>query len=157
MMADLPRTGKPGERSERPDNGSALKSIGGWLRALVNIAGTVLESDPLTGAAFFLSNSCDGSAAMAPPSVPCTADRQVAYSSGGWVLDPTPMTCTQIAESEESLAARRDFQHPQVANSLVEVTTVLVIPEPGQGVLFLSALGAIFALARIRPRGQVRY
>jgi CBS domain containing-hemolysin-like protein len=34
-MADLPRTGKPGERSERPDNGSALKSIGGWLRALV--------------------------------------------------------------------------------------------------------------------------
>ena len=45
-MADLPRTGKMDERSEKADDGSALKSIGGWLRALVpsrNGEGTVRE------------------------------------------------------------------------------------------------------------------
>ena len=45
-MADLPRTGKMGERSEISDSGSALKSISGWLRALVsgrNGEGTVRE------------------------------------------------------------------------------------------------------------------
>ncbi len=45
-MADLPRTGKMGESSEKADTGSALKSLGGWLRALVpgrNGEGTVRE------------------------------------------------------------------------------------------------------------------
>jgi len=34
-MADLPNTGKMGERGERPGAGSVLRSIGGWLRALI--------------------------------------------------------------------------------------------------------------------------
>lgn len=34
-MADLPHTGKMGQRGEKPGTGSALKSIGGWLRALI--------------------------------------------------------------------------------------------------------------------------
>jgi CBS domain containing-hemolysin-like protein len=45
-MADLPRTGKIGERSDRSDGGSAKKSLGGWLWALVpsrNGEGTVRE------------------------------------------------------------------------------------------------------------------
>lgn len=45
-MADLPRTDKLSDRSERPGDGSALKSIGSWLRALVagrNGEGTVRE------------------------------------------------------------------------------------------------------------------
>ena len=45
-MADLPRTGKMGESSEKTDTGSVLKSLGGWLRALVhgrNGEGTVRE------------------------------------------------------------------------------------------------------------------
>jgi CBS domain containing-hemolysin-like protein len=45
-MADLPRTGKIGERGDRSDGGSAKKSLGGWLRALVpsrNGEGTVRE------------------------------------------------------------------------------------------------------------------
>jgi hypothetical protein len=59
------------------------------------------------------------------------------------------MTCPQIAESEESLAARRDSHHPQVTANLVEVTTVY-LPEPAQGVLLLWGLGGLFALARKR-------
>jgi CBS domain containing-hemolysin-like protein len=35
-MADLPRNGRMGERTERAAEGSALKSIGGWLRTLVS-------------------------------------------------------------------------------------------------------------------------
>ncbi|NNE85664.1 MAG: HlyC/CorC family transporter [Alphaproteobacteria bacterium] len=45
-MADLPRTGKIGERGDRSDSGSAKRSFGGWLRALVpgrNGEGTVRE------------------------------------------------------------------------------------------------------------------
>ncbi len=45
-MADLPRNGRIGERPERSGDGSPLKSIGGWLRALVpgrNGEGTVRE------------------------------------------------------------------------------------------------------------------
>jgi cyclophilin family peptidyl-prolyl cis-trans isomerase len=128
----------------QPEIGSS-----GWQRALVNIAGNALEPDPLTGGAYYLSKSCDGSGALFPPSVPCTTDRQVAYRGNGWFPDPTPMTCEQIAESDESLAARRDDHHPQVASNLVEITTVSV-PEPGQAVLFLSALGSLYALARLR-------
>ncbi len=128
----------------------------GWLRALVNGGGAGLEPDPLTGGVFFLSNSCDGGGAMAAPSVPCTVDRDVAFSDGGWFLDPTPMSCARIAESEESLAARRDFQHPQVAGNLVEITTVL-LPEPGQGAMLLGWLGSLCALARLRGRGRARF
>ena len=123
--------------------------LAGWFRALVNSAGTDLEPDPLTGAAFYLSKSCDGSGAMAPPSVSCTTDRTVAYLSGSYFLDPTPMSCTQIAESEESLAARRNFQHPQVAADLVEVTSIAV-PEPGQTMSLVWGLGGLFGLMRLR-------
>jgi hypothetical protein len=59
------------------------------------------------------------------------------------------MTCERIAESEESLAARRDSHHPQVTTNLVEVTRVY-LPEPTQGMLSLWALGGVFALARRR-------
>ena len=115
----------------------------------MNSAGDTLELDPLTGWIYYLSKSCDGSGAMFPPSVPCTSDRQVVYQNSlGWFFD-TPMTCEQIAESDESLSARRDDHHPQVASNLVEITTVSV-PEPGQAVLFLSALASLYALARLR-------
>jgi cyclophilin family peptidyl-prolyl cis-trans isomerase len=122
----------------------------GWLRALGNSAGNALEPDPLTGGAYYLSKSCDGSGALFPPIAECTTDRRVAYWSNAWLWDDvTRMTCEQIAESDESLAARRDDHHPQVASNLVEITTVSV-PEPGQAVLFLSALGSLYALARLR-------
>ncbi len=45
-MADLPRNGRLGDRADRPDSGSALKSIGSWLRTLLpgrNGEGTVRE------------------------------------------------------------------------------------------------------------------
>lgn len=45
-MADLPRTGKVGEHREKPANGSAFKSFGDWLKALVpgrNGEGSVRE------------------------------------------------------------------------------------------------------------------
>jgi cyclophilin family peptidyl-prolyl cis-trans isomerase len=125
--------------------------LSGWQRALVNSEGNALVPDPLTGGAYYLSNSCDGSGALFPPSFPCTTDPEVAYRGNGWFLSvpPMTMTCEQIAESDESLAARRDDHHPQVASNLVEITTVSV-PEPGQAVLFLSALASLYALARLR-------
>jgi len=127
----------------------ALPATGpsGWLRALVNSAGSGLEPDPLTGGnIYYLSNSCDGSGAIDLPSVPCENDREVAFWNGGWFLD-APMTCERIAESEESLAARRDAHHPQVTGNLVDVTTVY-LPEPAQGMLLLWGLGGLFVLAR---------
>jgi len=45
-MADLPHTGKMGGRSDKRGGGSALKSLGGWLRSLIsgrNGEGSVLE------------------------------------------------------------------------------------------------------------------
>jgi cyclophilin family peptidyl-prolyl cis-trans isomerase len=123
--------------------------LSGWQRALLTSAGDALEPDPLTSGAYYLSTSCDGTGALFPPSVPCTTDREVAYRGNEWFLGATPMTCEQIAESDESLAARRDDHHPQVASNLVEITTVSV-PEPSQGVLFLSALGSLYALALAR-------
>jgi len=45
-MADLPHTGKMGGRSDKRGDGSALKSLGGWLRSLIsgrNGEGSVLE------------------------------------------------------------------------------------------------------------------
>lgn len=131
--------------------------LSGWTRALVNILQTALDSDPLTGAPYFLSNTCTGAAAIAPPSVPCTTNRTVAYSSNDrWFLDPTAMTCDQIAESEESLAARRNDQQPQVGAELVEVTTVLV-PEPDAGWMLASGLMGLFGLAGFRnhPKAKV--
>ncbi len=35
-MVDPPHTGKIGERSEKPSDSSTLKSMGGWLRALIS-------------------------------------------------------------------------------------------------------------------------
>ena len=45
-MADLPRNGRLSDRADRSDGGSALKSIGSWLRTLLpgrNGEGTVRE------------------------------------------------------------------------------------------------------------------
>ncbi len=123
--------------------------LSGWTRALVNIPGTALDSDPLTGALYFLSNTCTGAGAIGPPSVPCTTNRTIAYSSGEWFADPTPMTCDRIAESEESLADRRNDQQPQIGTELVEVTTVLV-PEPGAGWMLASGLVGLIGLAGFR-------
>lgn len=133
--------------------------LAGWTRVLVNLAGNALESDPLTGALFFLSNSCTGAGAVGAPSVPCTTDRTVAFSNNGFFADPTPMTCDRIAESEESLAARRDDQQPQIGAELVEVNAV-VVPEPSAGsmltlgVLWILGLGAKrISLSRPRTAG----
>ncbi len=123
--------------------------LGGWLRALVNQAGNALELDPLTGAVYFLSDTCDGSGAIGAPSVACTVDRTVAYFSGGYFLDPTPMTCARIAESEESIAARRNFHQPQVANDLVEIETIQ-LPEPGSGLMLICGVGFLSIASRRR-------
>lgn len=122
-----------------------------WLRALVNLSETALESDPLTGPLYFLSNTCTCTCAgaVAPPSVPCTTNRSVAYFDNGWFVVPTPMTCDRVAESEESLAARRNDQQPQIGVELVEVTTVLV-PEPSAGLMLAAGLMGLFSLAGFR-------
>jgi cyclophilin family peptidyl-prolyl cis-trans isomerase len=132
-----------------------VTGLSGWVRALVNVAGTALEPDPLTGAAYYLSDRCTGSGAVNPPSVPCTTDRTVAYSASNWFPDPTPMTCDRIAESEESLAARRDDQQPQVGAELVEVSTIM-LPEPGSSLMLLSGLVALYGLDRQRMRETKR-
>jgi hypothetical protein len=121
--------------------------VAGWSRALVNLAGNAIELDPLTGAPYYLSTSCSGVNAIAPPSVPCSTSRMVAYSSlGSFFLDPTTMTCEAIAESEESLAARRDDQQPKVGANLVELTMVAV-PEPSSIVLDLSGVVGLAGLS----------
>ncbi len=126
--------------------------LAGWTRALVNLAVTALEPDPLTGAVYYLSDTCTGSGALGPPSVPCTTSRAVAYKSGvSWIVDPTAMTCDRIAESEESLAARRDDQQPQVAADLVLVSTIAV-PEPAAPILLTSGLLGLSGLHRLRKR-----
>lgn len=129
--------------------------LSGWVRALVNVESTALEPDPLTGSTYYLSDTCTGSGAVGPPSVPCTTDRSVAYSSGGWFLDPTPMTCDRIAESEESLAARRDDQQPQVGANLVEVSTIM-LPEPGSSLMLVSGLFGLYGLNTLRSHGTKR-
>jgi len=131
--------------NETPETG-----LSGWSRALINLAGNALEPDPLTGAEYFLSRSCSGVNAIAPPSVACTTSRMVAYSSlGSFFLDPTAMTCEAIAESEESLAARRDGQQPKVGANLVELTTVAV-PEPSSTLLLLTGVVGIAGSSRWR-------
>jgi cyclophilin family peptidyl-prolyl cis-trans isomerase len=131
--------------------------LSGWSRALVNTAGTALEADPTTGGTYLISSFCDGSGAVGVPSVPCTTSRLTAYWSGAWFLDPTPMSCAAIAESEESLASRRDHLHPQVTSELVEVMTIRV-PEPAFGGTLLLATGVLLGLGgrggpTTRPRG----
>ena len=132
-----------------------MYGLSGWARALVNIAETALEPDPLTGGIYYLSNTCTGSGAVGPPSVPCTTSRAVAYATTSWFLDPTPMTCDRIAESEESLAARRDDQQPQITANLVEVTTIM-LPEPGSMMLLMPGLVALGCLDRLRRRTATR-
>jgi cyclophilin family peptidyl-prolyl cis-trans isomerase len=129
-----------------PQTGSS-----GWLRALVNLDGNALEPDPLTGGIYYLSDQCDGSGATAPPTIPCTTTREIAFWSGAWLFD-TPMSCERIAESDESLAARRDHLHPQVTAELVEITDVY-LPEPTQTLLLLWGAAGLGGLARFRrPR-----
>jgi cyclophilin family peptidyl-prolyl cis-trans isomerase len=129
--------------------------LSGWTRALVNIPVTALEPDPLTGGLYYLSDSCTGAGAVGPPSVPCTTSRSVAYWNGGWFLDPTLMTCDRIAESEESLAARRDDQQPQVGAELVVVSTIM-LPEPGSTVSLVSGLVGLYGLHRLRRHSAKR-
>jgi cyclophilin family peptidyl-prolyl cis-trans isomerase len=136
-----------------PDD-TPVTGLSGWVRALVNVAETALEPDPLTGAAYYLSDRCTGSGAVNPPSVSCTTDRTVAYANGAWYLDPTPMTCNQIAESEESLAVRRDDQHPQVGANLVEVSTIM-LPEPGSSLMLVCGLFGLYGLNRLRSHGTL--
>ncbi len=135
----------------------ALPRLGeaGWLRALVNEAGTAVETDPVAGGIFALSNSCDGSGASGPPSVPCATSRPVAFTfdSNEWFLASTEMSCAALAESEQSLARRRDHFHPQVVASLVELGAV-VVPEPGASTLLGAGVGALGLLARCRLRAR---
>jgi hypothetical protein len=147
---DLPTEPRGGYGCFDPDATPEF-GLSGWTRALINVAGTVLEPDPLTGAVFYLSSTCTGSGAVGAPSVPCTTDRTVAYVSGAWLTDPTSMTCDQIAESEESLAARRDGQHPQVTANLVEVSTIL-LPEPGAVSSLAAGLVGLYGLGRLWNR-----
>jgi cyclophilin family peptidyl-prolyl cis-trans isomerase len=126
-----------------PQTGSS-----GWLRALVNLAGNALEPDPTTGGIYYLSDQCDGSGAIAPPTIPCTTEREVVYWSGTWIFD-TPMSCERIAESDESLAARRDYLHPQVTANLVGVTDVY-LPGPTETLLLFWGIGGLCGLARLR-------
>jgi cyclophilin family peptidyl-prolyl cis-trans isomerase len=129
--------------------------LSGWTRALVNISQTALEPDPLTGAIYYLSDTCTGSGAVGPASVPCTTSRAVAYQSGGWFVDPTPMTCDRIAESEESLAARRDDHQPQIGAELAVVSTIM-LPEPRSRLLLASGLAGLYGLHGLRGRTKRR-
>jgi cyclophilin family peptidyl-prolyl cis-trans isomerase len=149
---DLPTEPPGGYGCFDPD---AIPEFGlsGWVRALVNISETALVPDPLTGAIYTLSDTCTGSGAVGPPSVPCTTSRAVVYWNGGWFLDSTPMTCSRIAESDESLAARRDDHQPQVGADLVVVSTVL-LPEPDLQVLLASGLIGLYGLHRLRSQSS---
>ena len=125
----------------------------GWTRALVTTAGTAFEYDPLTGALNYLSATCTGAGVTELPSVACTISREVAYTNGfSWFVDPTPMSCAAIAESEISLAARRDDHQPQVTAELVEIIAIAV-PEPTGIVPLTAAMLALSTLARHRPKG----
>jgi cyclophilin family peptidyl-prolyl cis-trans isomerase len=126
--------------------------LSGWTRGLVNQAGNAFQADPVTGGIFYLSAFCDGSGAVGPPSVTCTSSRIVAKTNGtGWSLGAPNMTCDQIAESEESLAARRDDQHALVGPELVELTAV-VVPEPGSTALCVTGVIGLVLLQRRRAR-----
>jgi hypothetical protein len=118
----------------------------------VNQAGNALQADPVTGGIFYLSAFCDGSGAVGPPSVTCTSSRIVAMTNGtGWFFGAPNMTCDQIAESEESLAARRDDLHALVGPELVELTAV-VVPEPGSTTLCVTGVIGLVLLQRRRAR-----
>lgn len=161
IFAELPVQVAPSEPPGGPGcfDPNALPRTGeeGWLRALVNDAGTGLEPDPVTGGVFALSNHCDGSGAVAPPDVPCTTSRAVAYTpdESAWFLASTEMSCAAIAESEESLATRRNHLQPQVASALVEVFAVEV-PEPGLATGLAWGVAMIWTLTRARPRPCAR-
>ena len=159
VFSDLPvhnlPTEPPGGYGCFDPDATPATGLSGWLRALVNVAGTGLQPDPLTNAIYDLSATCTGAGAVGPPSVPCTTSRFVAYSSGSWFLDPTNMSCARIAESEQSLAARRDDQQPQIGANLVEVTTIM-LPEPSSSLMLASGLVALWGLARLRSHGANR-
>ena len=53
------------------------------------------------------------------------------------------MSCNRIAESEESLAARRDDHQPQVGADLVVVSTIL-LPEPDSEMLLASGVVGLY-------------
>jgi cyclophilin family peptidyl-prolyl cis-trans isomerase len=133
-----------------------LYTRAGWYRSVINTGGNGLEPDPLTGGAHYVSTSCSGSGASGPPEIPCALERQVAFwGTSQWYIDPDTMTCDQIAQSEESLARRRDHHHPQIVADLVGVSTVFV-PEPGSSTLLVSGVMGLYALARRRGRRSTR-
>lgn len=134
-------------------NASPALGQTGWTRALVNTAGNALEPDPLTDAIYYLSATCTGAGVIELPSVACATSREVAYSNGlSWLLDPAPMSCAAIAESEISLAARRDDHQPQVTPEQVEIIAIAV-PEPVGIAPLAAALLGMTALARRCPTG----
>ena len=66
------------------------------------------------------------------------------------------MTCNRIAESEESLAARRDDHQPQVGADLV-VVSAISLPEPDPNMLLASGLVGLYGLHRLRNRKPKRH
>lgn len=86
--------------------------------------------------------------------VATTGPRSLNFPSG--LASFVELTCEDLAESRTQRALWQvDFKN-DFESQLVDLEMVTV-PEPGQGVMILSALGCIFALARIRPGGRGRY
>ncbi len=110
--------------------------VPGQTGALVNLAGTQFENDPVTGRPYYwISYNC----IEVPASGTCTDPNRII------IVPPSTqlvMTCDEIEASELSLAARRADLAPQVAERLF---TVIQVPEsdaPGAALLVLAGLAA---------------
>lgn len=100
-----------------------------------------------------LDPACTGAGATGPPLTACTPanGRDVAagnFATGQYFLPRIPMTCDQVAEAEDSWAARRAGTAPQYFAQDVEMVSV---PEPGLATaLLVGALGGVLGATRRR-------
>lgn len=109
--------------------------------------------DPLRSASsvvpVLVDPACTGSGATGPPSVPCSSSNgreafRVDLLTQQFFYPRLPLTCDQVAEAEESWAARRAGTAPQYFDLDVEMISV---PEPSAGLPI-----ALFTLARLAAR-----
>lgn len=97
-----------------------------------------------------LDPACDGSGATGPPSVPCTTGRDVFavnLTTQNFFSPRIAMSCSAVAEAEESWAARRAGT---MAHYLAQDVEMVSVPEPSGTLPLVLAFASLTTLGRRR-------
>ena len=97
-----------------------------------------------------LDRQCTGAGATGPPDVPCASSRQVYeinLATQQVISGPYAMSCSAVAESEDSWASRRTGTNSMIhANDLA----VSFVPEPSADWMLVAGWAALALLVRCR-------